>query len=129
MLNLLVHTRSTSRIGLMLAVAALTGWGSFAYSAVSSGQQVKALTEERDAALANYQQLQEAGGKLIEIDGKLGSARIEYNRVVQGWANARDRVEAIQQQLAALTKRLDQARDQVSQTGSIRPAPKTPARK
>jgi uncharacterized coiled-coil protein SlyX len=76
------------------------------------------------------QHVQETFGKLSEMEAKLGSARVEYSRVVQGWADTRGKLGQAQQQLAALTKRLEQARDQVSQTGSIRAEPsKVPARK
>lgn len=130
MLDLLFRAEKPFLICSALAVAALAGWSSFAYSASSSGRQAKALMAERDAALANYQQLQASAGKLSEVEAKLGSARLEYGRVVQSWADTRGKLGVAQQQLAALTKRLDQARDQVSQTGSTRPAPpKAPARK
>ena len=130
MLDRLLRAERSFLVGLALAVAALAGWSSFAVSALSSGQQAKALTTERDAALASYQQLRVAAGKLSDIEAKLGTARIEYGRVVQGWAEARGKLGAAQQELAVLTKRLDQARDRVSQTGSIRSEPsKAPTRK
>ena len=108
----------TSKPVLALAGAALVGWGGFGYAALSSGS----LRAERDAALSQHQQLQAASGDLAEVQAKLFSARNEYARAVQGWAEAKNRTSAAQQELAALTKRLDQARDRVSQTGSIRPA-------
>jgi len=137
MLDRLLRSEPSVLIGLGLVVLALTGWGSFAYLAWSSGQQVTALAAERDAeranhnaALANYQKLQDAAGSLKEVEAKLGSARSEYSRVVQGWADTRGRLGAAQQDLAALAKRLDQASDRVSQTSSIRAEPsKPPARK
>lgn len=130
MLDLILRALGSIRLGPALAAAALTGWSGFAYSALSSSRQADALIAERDAALANYQQLQDAVGKLADVESKLGSARVEYSQVVQTWADARGRLGQTQQQLAAVTKRLEQARDQVTQTGSTRPAaPKPPARK
>ena len=130
MLYLLVRTERSLLIGSALALATLAGWGSFAYSALSTSRKIDAITGERDAALAQLQQVQETFGKLSEMETKLGSARIEYSRVVQCWADTRGKLGQAQQQLAALTKRLEQARDQVSQTGSIRAEPpKAPARK
>ena len=130
MLYLLVRTERSLLIGSALALATLAGWGSFAYSALSTSRKIDAITGERDAALAQLQQVQETFGKLSEMETKLGSARIEYSRVVQGWADTHGKLGQAQQQLAALTKRLEQARDQVSQTGSIRTEPpKAPARK
>ena len=129
MFNLLARTERSVLIGSALALGALTGWGGFAYSALSAGRTVDAITGERDAALAQLQHVQETFGKLSEMEAKLGSARVEYSRVVQSWADTRGKLGQAQQQLAALTKRLDQARDQVSQTGSLRADPKAPARK
>ena len=105
MLDPLLRSRRFFQIGLALAVAAVAGWGSFAYSALSSGQQVTALTAERDAAVASYQQLQEAAGNLKEVEAKLGAG---------------------QQELAALTEQLDETRDRVSQTASLRTEPSKP---
>jgi len=130
MLNLLPRTRKPFPTRLALALAAFAGWSGFAYSAMSSGQQVTALAAERDAAVATYQQIQEAAGNLKEVEAKLGSARVEHSQVVQGWADTRGKIGAAQQELTVLTKRLDQARDRVSQTSSIRAEPpKPPARK
>lgn len=73
-------------------------------------------------------QRQQASGDLDQVRGRLASARVEYSQTVQGWAEARARVGVAQQELAAITKRVQQARD-VAQTGSIRAAesPKRPA--
>jgi Skp family chaperone for outer membrane proteins len=126
-LDLLIRSERSLQIGAALAFAAVVGWGSFAHLAMSSGQQVTALTAERDAAVANYEKLQEAAGNLKEVEAKLGSARTEYSRVVQGWADTRGRLGAAQQELAALAKRLDQATERVSQTSSIRAEPSKPS--
>src|SRR5215211_6864678 len=92
MLDRLLRSERSVQIGAALAVAAVAGWSSFAYSALTSGQQVTALTVERDAAVANhdavvanYQKLEKTAGNLKEVEAKLGSARTEYSRVVQGW--------------------------------------------
>jgi len=117
-------------VGSALAFAAFAGWGSFAYTAVGYDQQASVLTAERDSALAAKQRLQATVGELSEVEARLGSARLEYNRVVQSWADAKGRVVATQQELAQLAKRVDQAKDRVNQTGSIKPAepPRRPAR-
>ena len=131
MLKLISRTERSVLIGSALAFAAVLGWGSFAYSAFTSQGQVNSLTAERDVALAQRDRLQESAGELAQVEARLGSARVEYSRVVQGWAEAKARVGVVQQELATLTKRLDQARDRVSQTGSIRQAepPQRAARK
>ena len=126
----LLRSERWFQIGSAWAVATVAGWSGLAYLALSSGQQVTALTAERDAAVSNCQKLQDAAGNLKEVEAKLGSARSEYSRVVQGWADTRGRLGAAQQELAALAKRLDQASDRVSQTSGIRAEPpKPPARK
>ncbi|MFL5209050.1 MAG: hypothetical protein ACJ8CC_07865 [Microvirga sp.] len=134
MLHLLRRTERSFLIGCGLGLAAVVGWSSFAYSAWSSrrlAEQVGSLTTERNVVLANHQKLQQATGELKQVEAKLGSARVEYGRSVEAWAETRAKLAAAQQELAALTKRVDQARDRVSQTGSTRPAdaPKAAARK
>jgi zinc resistance-associated protein len=131
MLELLARIKQSPMLGPALAVAAILGWSSFAYSALASHARASSLTAERDAALAKHERLQEAAGELAQVEARLGSARVEYSRVVQGWAEAKARAGVVQQELATLTKRLDQAKDRVSQTGSIRQAepPQRPARK
>ena len=131
MLKLISRTERSVLIGSALAFVAVLGWGSFAYSAFSSQGRVNSVTTERDAALAQRDRLQQASGELAQVEARLGSARVEYSRVVEGWAEAKSKAGVVQQELATLTKRLDQAKDRVSQTGSIRQPdpPQRPARK
>ena len=134
MLHLLRRTERSFLVVCGLGLAAVAGWSSFAYSAWSSrrlAEQVGSLTAERNVVLANHQKLQQATGELKQVEAKLGSARVEYGRSVEAWAETRAKLAAAQQELAALTKRVDQARDRVSQTGSTRPpdALKAAARK
>ena len=82
MLGLVRRTYRVILVGSALAFAALVGWGSFAYTAVGYGQQVSVLTAERDSALAEAQRLRTTVGELSEVEARLGSARLEYNRVV-----------------------------------------------
>src|SRR3954452_10233467 len=97
MLDLLFRAEKPFLICSALAVAALAGWSSFAYSASSSGQQAKALMAERDAALANYQQLQASAGKLSEVEASsarrasntAGSCRVGLTREARlGWRSS-----------------------------------------
>src|SRR5687767_11978153 len=100
-----------------LGFAAVIGWGSFGYSAWSSRQlthQLGAITEQRDEALARFQRLERSAGELSQVEAKLGAARVEFDKAARMWA-------AAQQELATLNKRLDEARQRVSQTGSIKP--------
>ena len=120
MLDLLSRSRTSTLIGSALAFAAVLGWGGFAYSAFSSQWRISAITSERDTALAERDRLQGATGDLAQVEGRLASARVEYSRVVQGWAEAKARTAVAQQELATLNKRLDQTKDRVAQTGSIR---------
>src|SRR5215216_3822077 len=105
-----------------LALAAIIGWSSFAYSAWSARQlsrEVRTLTNERNEARAKHDQLQKSAGDVKQLEAKLSSARAEYSRAVEGWAQTRAKNERAQQELAALTKRIEQAKDGVSQTGSV----------
>lgn len=112
------------------ALAAAAGWGSFAYLGMASNARTSALAAERDTAVAELQHLQDTAGQLSQLEGKIGSARVEYGRVVQAWADARDKLGAAQATLAQVAKRQDSAGDRVTQTGSIRPVepPKRPSR-
>lgn len=118
MLTLLLQRNRSFAVA---AIIGLSGWGAFAYSARSASGNLGAITAERDALKASYEQLQQASGDLEQVRGRLVSARVEYSQTVQGWAEARAKMGAAQQELAALAKRVQQARD-VAQTGSIRPA-------
>jgi uncharacterized coiled-coil protein SlyX len=130
MLHLLLRAERPFQIGCALGLAALIGWGGFIYTAFSSRHELSAVRAELNEALANHERLQQTAGDLSHVQAKLSATRLEYGRTVQAWAETRARTEAAQQELATLTKRLDQARDRVSQTGSIRSEPpKAPARK
>jgi hypothetical protein len=99
-----------------LGFAAVIGWGSFGYSAWSSRQlthHLGAITEQRDEALAKFQRLERSAGELSQVEAKLSAARADFDKAARMWA-------AAQHELAALNKRLDQARERVSQTGSIK---------
>jgi uncharacterized protein HemX len=117
-------------IGAGLAVVAVIGWGAFGFATLSSSKRATALTAQRDAAVSDLQKLQEAAGQLSQVEAKIGSARLEYSRAVQGLADVRGRIGAAQQELASVSKRAEPATDRVSQTGSIRQPepPKRPAR-
>lgn len=112
-------------IGCALAAFALTGWGSFTYSTISSGRQVSVVTAERDKALTELHQLQQAAAELNRVEAKLTSARMEYSRTVEGWAQVKERLAAAQKEYAALSKRLDQTRERVAHTSST-PSPEPP---
>src|SRR4051794_18037803 len=132
MLHLLRRTERSFLVCCGLGLAAVAGWSSFAYSAWSSrrlAEQVGNLTAERNVVLANHQKLQQATGELKQVEAKLGSARVEYGRSVEAWAETRAKLAAAQQELAAPTKRVDQAPDPGSPTGSPPPpaAPQAPA--
>ncbi len=134
MLHLFLRAERSLLIGCALGIGALVGWSGFAYSSWSSRHlagQVGTLTAERDAAIAKHQRLTEAAGELSQVEAKLSATRVEYSRAVQAWAETKGRLGAAQQELAGLSKRLDQARDRVAQTGSLRQreAPKAPAPK
>ena len=72
---------------------------------------------------AKHEQLQRSAGELKQVEAKLNMGNVELNRTVRAWA-------AAEQKLATLNKRVEEAKEGVSQTGSIRqtPPPKRPAR-
>jgi len=93
-------------------------------------RQVSILTTERDEAIADrnavrakHEQLQRSAGELKQLEAKLNMGNAELNRTVRAWA-------AAEQKLATLNKRVEEAKEGVSQTGSIRltAPPKRPAR-
>lgn len=117
-------------IGSSLAMAGLLGTAGLGYATISANHRTSAMTAERDSAVAELQQLQASAGQLAQIEAKIGSARVEYGRVVQAWSDAKDRLASAQQSMAQVAKRQEQALERVSQTGSIKPSepPKRPAR-
>jgi seryl-tRNA synthetase len=103
-----------------LVIAALAGWGSFAYALLSAQGQVRELRTERDQAKAERDQLKQAVGDLSQVNSKLMSARAEYTKTVEAWAQARAQLGKTSLELSVLAKRLDQERERVTQTGSIK---------
>ena len=78
---------------------------------------------DRNAVRAKHEQLQRSAGELKQVEAKLNMGNAELNRTVRAWA-------AAEQKLATLNKRVEEAKESVSQTGSIRQTapPKRPAR-
>src|SRR3978361_675577 len=99
MLEMITRAKNSSLLGAAFALVAILGWGSFAYSALASHQQISTLTAERDAALAEHAKLQGVVGELAQVELKLGSARAESGKVAQSWAEARAKSGGIQQEL------------------------------
>lgn len=104
-----------------LSLAALSGWGGFAYQAVSAhrlSDQVsslmaerKSLTAQRDAAMHEIEKLQ--------LDAKL-NAGTEYDRGLQ-LHKPRSEALSTNDQMAVLVKRIQDRKDiDFSQTASIR---------
>ena len=113
-----------------LAVFAFGGWGALVYSAVTSRSEIAQLREQRDAALGESAKLSKSAGGSNEVAVKLARAKAEYDRTVLASAEARQKLAAALQELAAAPKRPDPLADLISQTGSVRPLPpKPPARK
>ena len=129
----LLRLQRSSLIYCALGLAAIIGWSSFAYltwSARELSRQVSIFTTERDEAIADrnavrakHEQLQHSAGELKQLEAKLNMGNAELNRTVRAWA-------AAEQKLAILNKRVEEPKEGVSQTGSIRqPAPpRRPAR-
>jgi hypothetical protein len=124
-----------------LGLAAVSGWGSFAYSAWSArylSQEINTLLSERNElitarneAQAKHEQLQRSAGDLRQMEAKLGAARAEYKRVLE-MTEAKAQAASAKEEMVGLLKRVGQGkeRERPDQTGSIRQPepPKRPAR-
>src|SRR3954454_11034392 len=129
----LLRLQRSSLIYFALGVAVITGWSSYVYPTFSARQlsgQVSTLTTERDEVIADrnevrakHEQLQRATGELKQVEAKLNVTNAEFTRTLRAWA-------AAEQKVAVLNKRLEEAKDGVSKTGSIgkTPPPRRPAR-
>jgi small-conductance mechanosensitive channel len=125
----MVHPITTrfAVLTLTLGALALSGWGAFAYAGRSAAAveseltaQVSRLEVEREQLHAERTRLQET---VKEVHGRLAAAREEQSRGVRARDQARADLATAQQQLAILTKRLDQANGRVAQTGAVMPPP------
>jgi hypothetical protein len=113
-----------------LALFAFGGWAGLVYSAVSSNSEIAQLRGERDSAVRDYALLSKSAGELNEITGKVARAKAELDRTAQAWAEARQKLAAVQQDLTTPQKRPDPLADLISQTGTVpRQQPKPLARK
>src|SRR3954468_3023172 len=120
-----ITTRSAA-LPLILGALALSGWGAFAYAGRSSAAMERKMTEQVSRlgmsvtnSLPNAR-LQESVG---EIQGRLVAAREEQSRSVRARDQARAELASAQQQLAALTKRFEQAQTRGMQARAITPPP------
>jgi hypothetical protein len=122
-----------------LGLAAVSGWGSFIYSAWSArylSQEINTLLSERNVlmaarneAQAKPEQLQRSAGDLRQVEAKLGAARVEYNRVLEMTETMAQ--TSAKEEMVGLLKRIWQTkqRERHDQTGSIRqPEPPQKAR-
>jgi len=97
-------------LSLILALLALSGWGSFAYAAMSSG--------------AVQKQLQAKVGELEVQQGQLIAERDEAKAQLM---TAQEEITDLRAQLATAQWRLEELEAAVSRTGSVQ-APKSPAK-
>jgi zinc resistance-associated protein len=111
-------------LSLILGVYALAGWGAFANKASANRDltnQVSLLQTDRDALVGRQKELEQANLDLLrEWQGKLASVREELGQAVMARDAAKGQLTSSQRELVASKKRLDQARDRVSETGSIK---------
>jgi septal ring factor EnvC (AmiA/AmiB activator) len=110
----------------ILGLCALAGWGAFASRA--SGQrdlaaQVRVLQADRDTLVGRQKLLEQANTELVrDWQGKLASLRDELGQSTAARDAAKAQLASAQRELTGVKKRLDQARDRVSETGSIKAA-------
>jgi hypothetical protein len=85
--------------------------------------QVGLLKTDRNALVGRQKELEQANIDLVrEWQGKLASAREEVSQAFAARDAAKGQLASSQRELVASKKRLDQARDRVSETGSIKAA-------
>ena len=109
----------------ILGLGTLSGWG--AYGVSSSGKsalraQLAEAESQRDAFAARVKQFQDVEAELRDRQAKIAAARDEIAQLGATREKAKAQLAATQRDLASLNKRLDQAKDKVTQTGSITPA-------
>ena len=111
---------------LILGVFALAGWGAYANKASANRDlttEVSLLQTERSGVVSRQKELEQANIDLVhEWQGKLASAREELGHAVAARDAAKAQLGSSQRELVASKKRVDQTRDRVSETGSIKPA-------
>ncbi|MEA1832183.1 hypothetical protein U8607_08820 [Methylobacterium durans] len=116
----------TTVLAAVLGLTALAGWGAFAGKAWSQRdltEQVELLQADRGRLLAGLKQIEQTNAELAR-DGqeKLASVRDELTQALTARDAAKGQLAGAQRELTTLKKRLDQARDRVAETGSIKPA-------
>ncbi|RVU16325.1 hypothetical protein EOE48_16665 [Methylobacterium oryzihabitans] len=121
-------------VAMALGGVAVFGWGAFAVTA--SGQhaletRIAEVEGERDALAARQKQFQQTEAELRERQARIAEAKDDLAGVNAAREKAKVQLAGTQRDLAALTKRLDAAREKAAQTtGSIpaADAAKKPAR-
>lgn len=110
---------------LILGVFAVAGWGAYANKASANRNlttEISMLQTERSRLVSRHKELEQASIELVrEWQGKLASAREELSQAVTARDAAKGQLGISQRELVASKKRLDQARERVSETGSIKP--------
>ncbi|MBX9934723.1 MAG: hypothetical protein K2Y56_24960 [Methylobacterium sp.] len=111
---------------LILGIYAVAGWGAYANKASASRDlttQVSLLQTELSASVGRQKVLEQANIDLLrEWQGKLASVREELSQTAAARDAARSLLAGSQRERVSSKRRLDQARDRVSETGSIGPA-------
>ncbi|TNC13350.1 hypothetical protein FF100_11075 [Methylobacterium terricola] len=118
----------------ILGLGTLSGWGAYAVS--SSGKaalrtQLAETEGQRDTLAARVKQFQDVEAELRDRQAKIAAARDEIVQLGAARDKAKAQLATTQRDLASLTKRLEAAKEKVTQTGSITPAaaPAEPAKK
>lgn len=111
---------------LVLGVFATAGWGAYADKASANRNlttEVSLLQTERSGLVSRQKVLEQINIDLVrDWQAKLASAREELGQAVAARDTAKGQIGISQRELVASKKRLDQARERVSETGSIKPA-------
>lgn len=116
----------TVALNLILGVYAFAGWGAFANKASINREltdRVNILQTDRDRLVDHPKELEQANLDLVrEWQAKLASAREELSQTAAARDAAKAQLASSQRAVVASRKRVEQARDRVSETGSIKSA-------
>ncbi len=91
-------------LSLIISLLALIGWGAFAYAAHSSAAVQHQLRQE-----------------MIQVRQEMTQLKGSQEQLLAERDQARAQLATAQQEVVALTKRLEEAQEKASSTGSVRP--------
>jgi hypothetical protein len=118
----------------VLGALCIWGWGAFGYKSWSSSAeererlaQITASEAAREDLGSELQRLRDRVGDLRAVEEKLGATRAELKRTTSAREDAAAQLLGFQREVAAISIRLEKAKDRVLVTGGIK-KPEPPRR-